>query len=138
MKANAAAIGAYLRVLREAMGYTQDDVARRLDVSLRQFQRWEHGESPPPNPELAQLAEIIQASEVHIMYLLRRTDLTEADGALLAQQYLTRRDQAEIERFVGDVPDEELDEIIEVSRRLRTDRGALAKWLGFGRGLSER
>lgn len=51
--------GVRLRAAREAKELTQEDVARRLDVGLRVYQRWEHGQSTPRGDTLVRLASTL-------------------------------------------------------------------------------
>lgn len=48
-----------LRAARTAKDLTQEDVARRLDVGLRVYQRWEHGHGSPHAATLVRLAGVL-------------------------------------------------------------------------------
>lgn len=73
--------GHRLRELRRKLGYTQEDLAERLNVNIRQIHRYETGESDPLADVVARMASIFQVSTD---YLLGLTDdptaeLTEED-----------------------------------------------------------
>ncbi|WP_369699938.1 helix-turn-helix domain-containing protein [Alicyclobacillus sendaiensis] len=51
-----------VRQAREAHKLTQRDVAERLGISLRAYQRYEHGESILRPQRLIQLAEMLELS----------------------------------------------------------------------------
>lgn len=51
-------IGARIRVYRDQHRLTQADLANRLDVSLRQFIRWERGESTPTRRGLKAMTDL--------------------------------------------------------------------------------
>jgi len=64
---NPAAFGAHLRHLREAAGWAQEDVARRLrdqgaDVRTQSVTRWEGGRAAPSRSDLAKLAAMFGVS----------------------------------------------------------------------------
>lgn len=46
--------------LRDALGLTQERLAREVDVSLRTVQRWEYGDSAPNRNQLLRLAAVLQ------------------------------------------------------------------------------
>ena len=46
---------AELRMVRESLGLTGEDLARHLGVALRTVRRWEHGQSPIPDGVQAEL-----------------------------------------------------------------------------------
>ncbi len=64
------AAGAYLRVLREAMGLTQTDVAQATGASLKQVWRWEHGKSEPLGLALAAFTHLVGGSPEVVQRLL--------------------------------------------------------------------
>lgn len=44
---------------REALGYSQEDLATQLQISLKQVTRYEAGESQPRTPVLVKLSEVL-------------------------------------------------------------------------------
>ncbi|KPL80220.1 helix-turn-helix domain-containing protein [Herpetosiphon geysericola] len=40
-------LGLYMRQRRELLGFTQEQVSRRIDISLRQIAKWETGNAAP-------------------------------------------------------------------------------------------
>jgi transcriptional regulator with XRE-family HTH domain len=51
--------GARLRSAREETGLTQEGLARRVDVPLRTYVRYEHGDSIPKGDALVRLARAL-------------------------------------------------------------------------------
>ena len=60
-----------LKDLRENKGYTQNQIAKLLQVSIRQYQRYEYGTSDPTREVLIKLADYF---DVSLDYLVGRTD----------------------------------------------------------------
>ncbi|MGJ5642813.1 helix-turn-helix domain-containing protein [Formosa sp. S-31] len=56
-------IGQNIKLLREKLGLTQDDVANYLDLSRMQISRYEKGETPVPTPNLTKLASLFSVDE---------------------------------------------------------------------------
>lgn len=54
-----AALTADLLRLRRALRLSQSQMAAALNISLRQYQRWEHGTSAPRARELARIADAL-------------------------------------------------------------------------------
>lgn len=60
-------IGRRLREAREAAGYSQEDVARILDVTGATYSRYESGHHKITIPEIYRLAELFGADPQYIM-----------------------------------------------------------------------
>lgn len=79
-----------IKALREARGWTQAELARKMNMTRNGINSWEQGLSMPSPPSLVDLARLFSVS---IDYLLgvenysavNVTGLNEADVALLAQ-----------------------------------------------------
>lgn len=73
--------GERLKALREARGWTQEEVARRLNVSRAAVGHWERGKNEPSYDTLIRLARLYNTSTA---YLIGETDdpspLTAAQG----------------------------------------------------------
>ena len=52
-------LGQQLRSLREAMGLSQHELARRMEVQQGQCSKWECDSEPVPGPRIDQLAAIL-------------------------------------------------------------------------------
>ena len=57
--------------LRKEAGLSQEKVARAIDTTLRQYQRFEHGEQKPGYQKLIDLANVFQVS---LDYLVGRSE----------------------------------------------------------------
>lgn len=61
-----------LIILRQALNDSQTDVAKKININLRTYQRYEYGEREPRMSELIALADYF---EVSLDYLVGRTDV---------------------------------------------------------------
>lgn len=79
-----------IKSLREARGWTQAELARRLNMTRNGVNSWEQGLSMPSPPLLVELAKIFSVTTDYLLGLepLRTVDvsgLNETDIALLTQ-----------------------------------------------------
>lgn len=79
-----------IRVLREARGWTQAELARRLSITRNGVNSWEQGLSMPSPACLVDLAKLFSVSTDYLLGVERLetvnvTGLNEEDIALLAQ-----------------------------------------------------
>jgi len=79
-----------IKALREARGWTQAELARRLNITRNGVNSWEQGLSMPSPACLVDLAKLFSVSTDYLLGVERLetvnvTGLTEADVALLAQ-----------------------------------------------------
>lgn len=58
-----------LRNLREARGYTQDDLAELIGTTRLQIYRWESGKHDPPSEAVAALAKVLGVSSDYLLGL---------------------------------------------------------------------
>lgn len=65
-----------LQFLRESYDYTQEDIAKLLDVSQVSYSRWERKEILIPLYQLNKLANILNSSMDYIMELTRNNNPT--------------------------------------------------------------
>jgi len=65
-----------LQFLRESYDYTQEDIAKLLDVSQVSYSRWERKELLIPLYQLNKLANILNSSMDYIMELTRNNNPT--------------------------------------------------------------
>lgn len=88
-------IAQHLREIREKKDMTQEDVARAVGVTTRQYQRWERAVSTPYWRNIEALADVLGvAPEVIVDYPNAANGTTPSEGDRLARM---RRDMAEIE-----------------------------------------
>jgi transcriptional regulator with XRE-family HTH domain len=104
--------GDRLQLLRNRHGISQDDLAARVDVSLRQLQRYESGDNDPAGEIVNRLATVLQTTSD---YLLGRTDdplaqISEDDLSQMERLLLDayrRGDFRELMRIASEKPDPE-------------------------------
>src|SRR5947209_15140887 len=103
-------LGVRLRTLARARGITSDeDAARLIGVSYRQYQRWLSGESDPRSTSLKQIA---QAFEIPLVELLGEPDPTQLDRIeAKLERLLARIDPADQPLSAGEEADRVLDEM---------------------------
>lgn len=63
-----------IKELRLEAGYTQKEVAKKLDKPYQTYQRWENGKSSPNKGSLESLASVFNVS---VSYLLGETDIKD-------------------------------------------------------------
>lgn len=79
-----------IKELRQARGWTQADLARRLGVTRNGVNSWEQGLSMPPPASLVDLARLFSVSTDYLLGVERLntvnvTGLDERDVAILAE-----------------------------------------------------
>ena len=77
-----------IKQLREARGWTQAELARRLNISRNGVNTWEQGLSMPSPHFLVELAKIFSVSTdfllgVESLHTINVSDLSEKDVAML-------------------------------------------------------
>lgn len=79
-----------IKALREARGWTQAELARRLNMTRNGINSWEQGLSMPSPQSLVDLARLFSVSTDYLLGVQEHntvnvTGLSEKDVALLAQ-----------------------------------------------------
>ena len=79
-----------IKALREARGWTQAELARRMNMTRNGINSWEQGLSMPSPPSLVDLARLVSVSTDYLLgvenySVVNVTGLNEEDVALLAQ-----------------------------------------------------
>lgn len=79
-----------IKALREARGWTQAELARKMNMTRNSINSWEQGLSMPSPPSLVDLARLFSVSTDYLLGVenysaVNVTGLNEADVALLAQ-----------------------------------------------------
>lgn len=79
-----------IKALREARGWTQAELARKMNMTRNGINSWEQGLSMPSPPSLVDLARLFSVSTDYLLgvenySVVNVTGLNEADVALLAQ-----------------------------------------------------
>ena len=79
-----------IKALREARGWTQAELARRMNMTRNGLNSWEQGLSMPSPPSLVDLARLFSVSTDYLLGVenysaVNVTGLNEEDVALLAQ-----------------------------------------------------
>ena len=62
------AVGERMRAARKRMGMSQRDIADRLNWGLRTYSRFETGEARIPERKLPRLAEVLEVSDMWLLY----------------------------------------------------------------------
>lgn len=60
-------IAARMRSTRQEMGLSQEEIGRRLGVTLRTYARWERGESYGYLTRLAEVAQALETTEAELL-----------------------------------------------------------------------
>ena len=79
-----------IKALRESRGWTQAELARRMNMTRNGINSWEQGLSMPSPPSLVDLARLFSVSTDYLLGVenysaVNVTGLNEEDVALLAQ-----------------------------------------------------
>lgn len=79
-----------IKALREARGWTQAELARRMNMTRNGINSWEQGLSMPSPPSLVDLAKLFSVSTDYLLGVenhstVNVTGLNEEDVVLLAQ-----------------------------------------------------
>lgn len=79
-----------IKALRETRGWTQAELARKMNMTRNGINSWEQGLSMPSPPSLVDLARLFSVSTDYLLGVenysaVNVTGLNEADVALLAQ-----------------------------------------------------
>lgn len=79
-----------IKALREARGWTQAELARRINMTRNGINSWEQGLSMPSPPSLVDLAKLFSVSTDYLLGVenhstVNVTGLNEEDVALLAR-----------------------------------------------------
>ena len=79
-----------IKALREARGWTQAELARRMNMTRNGINSWEQGLSMPSPPSLVALAKLFSVSTDYLLGVenhstVNVTGLNEEDVALLAR-----------------------------------------------------
>ena len=93
-----AAFGKRLRTLREERGWSQQRLAKELDMGIAQIHRYEHGMSQPPLEVLRKLATIFRVSTDELVF--------DRGGAGAAAEFLKGDLLLKFER-VSQLPDDD-------------------------------
>src|SRR5579859_5675500 len=125
------AVGAYLRVLREAQHTKRVALAEELGVDDAQIERIEKGLVAPQSPFLLLLIYAVQGDLEQVAELMRDSAATAATGrqyagALLAQRPFQEEQQARWQ---------EAQHLLE---QLRTNPQELERWVAYAKRMRDR
>lgn len=122
------AVGAYLRVLREARQMSREILARKLKTNGSQIERIEAGGIDTRGSLLLRLVDVLKGNVEHLKQLFLDEQATADDGRRLAEEWLAGKSTSSTS----------LDEEIEaLARSLAADPQRLGQWLGYGQRLLE-
>lgn len=109
---------AYLREIREKKEIKQVQVATSIGMSIRQYSRWETGNTQSPDVEkLFRVADFLGASMEQVGRLLITDDASDEDAKLLARRYLSMRDQQVIQELPAGYAEESRRDLSGLSTR---------------------
>ena len=57
----------HIRTLRQKAGLSQELMAKRIDIALATYKRWEYGKTEPRASEIAKLCEVLGVSEAELL-----------------------------------------------------------------------
>lgn len=126
------AAGAYLRVMRERLGISQAEVARRINVSSSQVHRIEEGPGETRASLVATVAIAVEADPEDVIKLLADSAATEQIGIEMAQSRIKNRGGAltspqiihpEIVNIASMMTEFQLGKWVSVGERLLEERG---------------
>jgi transcriptional regulator with XRE-family HTH domain len=83
MPLDAVEVGRHIREARLALGWTHEELARRMGVNWRSVQRWQKGQLP----RLETLVRLAETLGVPQSYLVESADLSATLGDLRANLY---------------------------------------------------
>ena len=92
-----------IKALRESRGWTQAELARKMNMTRNGINSWEQGFSMPSPPSLVELARLFSVSTDYLLGVEKHNTvnvagLSERDVALLAQLVERLRSATENER----------------------------------------
>jgi transcriptional regulator with XRE-family HTH domain len=127
------AISMYLRLLRGATDLSQEEAARRADISAKTLGRWERAdnEHEPGISNLKRLVQVLGGSTKDALQLLVRDDLNEDDGRETAEKWLalSLEERQRIDSVLASTSPDELAQIIDELREESHDDPSLVTLL---------
>lgn len=127
------AISIYLRLLRGATDLSQEEAARRAQISSKTIIRWEQAdnEHEPGISNLKRLVQVLGGSTKDALQLLVRDDLNEDDGRETAEKWLalSLEERQRIDSVLASTSPDELTQIIDELREESHDDPSLVTLL---------
>lgn len=87
-------IGAHLRARRDELGYTQENIAEKADISLRYYQMIELGEKNASLEVLIRLCTLLSVSMDYLLFGSLPTDLKNPISTIYDRLTPSQRDDA--------------------------------------------
>lgn len=124
-----------IKKLRSEKGYTQKDIAQKLDISYQQYQKWERGVRVPKRDSLENLANVF---DVSVSYLLGETNIKSFNELYDVVEKLNETHQEETLNFAKEklIEQEQENKIISINQPLFTYEVLEEVALSAGRGES--
>lgn len=69
-------LGQLMKRRREVSGFTQEDLARRMNIPVRQITRWENAETKPPIDKLALWLKLLGVTYAEVEAILLENNLS--------------------------------------------------------------
>jgi transcriptional regulator with XRE-family HTH domain len=123
------AAGAYIKYLREHLGISQSELARRAHTSSSQINRIEEGKGETRASLMAAISRVLEASAEDLFSLLTEGSASEETGRRLAISWLDRR-KGDKTAYRSIRP-----EIVELVARLSEFQ--LGRWVEMGERILE-
>lgn len=95
-------IGERIKELRVKKGWTQEQMAEKLDMNRANFSNYERGVSTPPGETLLKIAELLHTTTD---YILGREEI-DTDKAIDVAKTINEKDFLIMARHTEDIPEE--------------------------------
>ncbi len=129
------AAAAYLKIIREARGISQDEVARHLGTSTRVVGGWERSEADPASTSLAAFTRFIHASAEHVVTLLIDPDATQDDARRLANEWLEHSQQQVLQTLERASDNDQLRDLLVILRSFSSNPRKIGQIIGYAERL---
>jgi transcriptional regulator with XRE-family HTH domain len=123
------AVGAYLRILRDAEGLTQKQVASKIRVASKTIERWEAGEHEPTLTNLRPYVRLVRGSLARVLQMLLDKNFSVVAARDAAREDRARpidvaADEDALLRAVASLPGAQQRLILDLARELlRAEEG---------------
>jgi len=124
------AVGAYLRVLREARGMGRLTLAKKIGIGTTQIEQLEKAVHTPRGPFLFAVAHAVQGNLEHVDQLMLDPDATAEAGRQLAHEWLVQQRQQAAQPALWQQAEE-------ILAQVRHDPSIMDRLLGYAECLLE-
>lgn len=128
--------GAYLRYLRDAQQMSRMDIARKAELTEGQLYQIEKKGRASRTELLGIVLRAVGGSAEDLLDLMTPSATAE-DGERLAQEWLDKKNQQDINKVMSLVTPENRERILEMIEKIANDPRKLERLLGYGEALSD-